>query len=91
MKKMDQLIPVHAGCRSRLSEMLLRVLIVNCNAVFFAPLKLQYFGVVALVRMSLYPKSCIDVFVTVIEDGGGSLAAAITAAGQSVFSQSEDE
>jgi ribonuclease PH len=32
--------------------------------------------------MSLYPKSCIDVFVTVIEDGGGSLAAAITAAGQ---------
>ena len=77
MKKMDQLI--HAGCRSRLSGMLLRVLIVNCNAVFFAPLKLQYFGVVALVRMSLYPKSCIDVFVTVIEDGGGSLAALMRA------------
>ena len=33
------------------------------------------------VRMNLYPKSCIDVFVTVLEDGGGTLAAAITATG----------
>jgi len=33
------------------------------------------------VRMNLYPKSCIDVFVTVLEDGGGALAAAITATG----------
>jgi len=33
------------------------------------------------VRMNLYPKSCIDVFVTILEDGGGVLAAAITAAG----------
>jgi exosome complex component MTR3 len=33
------------------------------------------------VRMNLYPKSCIDVFVTVLEDDGGVLAAAITATG----------
>jgi len=33
------------------------------------------------VRMNLYPKSCIDVFVTVLEDGGGTLSAAITATG----------
>ncbi|XP_023336273.1 exosome complex component MTR3 [Eurytemora carolleeae] len=31
--------------------------------------------------MNLYPKSCIDVFVTVLEDDGGVLAAAITATG----------
>jgi len=33
------------------------------------------------VRMNLYPKSRIDVFVTVLEDGGGVLAASITATG----------
>eukprot|EP00088_Acartia_fossae_P029305 TRINITY_DN30164_c0_g1_i1.p1 TRINITY_DN30164_c0_g1~~TRINITY_DN30164_c0_g1_i1.p1 ORF type:complete len:267 (-),score=26.89 TRINITY_DN30164_c0_g1_i1:104-904(-) len=33
------------------------------------------------IRMNLYPKSCIDVFVTVLEDGGGALASAITATG----------
>jgi len=32
--------------------------------------------------MNLYPKSCIDVFVTVLEDDGGVLAAAITATGK---------
>ena len=31
--------------------------------------------------MNLYPKSRIDVFVTVLEDGGGVLAASITATG----------
>lgn len=33
------------------------------------------------VRMNMYPKCCIDVFVTVLEDGGGTLAASITAVG----------
>eukprot|EP00088_Acartia_fossae_P041857 TRINITY_DN4381_c1_g1_i1.p1 TRINITY_DN4381_c1_g1~~TRINITY_DN4381_c1_g1_i1.p1 ORF type:complete len:268 (-),score=39.79 TRINITY_DN4381_c1_g1_i1:107-910(-) len=36
------------------------------------------------VRMNLYPKSCIDIFVTVLEDGGGVLAAAITATGMAL-------
>ena len=37
------------------------------------------------VRMDLYPKSCIDVFVTVLEEGGGTLSAAITATGAACY------
>jgi exosome complex component MTR3 len=38
-------------------------------------------GLESTVCLHLYPKACVDVFVTVIEDGGSVLAAAFTAAG----------
>lgn len=38
-------------------------------------------GLESSVCLHLYPKACVDVFVTVVEDGGSVLATAFTAAG----------